>query len=117
MGYYTHKKCDLNTTNNVLEFIHNITLPKKGNQNPSNQTKRQSNTRKKGLVIGPEYYFTPQHSLKLKYAFTGTDAIADYNSLEDETVSLSYAKNFDIGNLGLTFSISDRSSFSLMLTW
>lgn len=95
--------------NDKIKFLNGINLgTSEGNQNPSNQTKRHSNTRKKGLVIGPEYYFTPQHSLKLKYAFTGTDAIADYNSLEDETVSLSYAKNFDIGNLGLTFSISDK---------
>ena len=95
--------------NDKIKFLNGINLgTSEGNQNPSNQTKRNSNTRKKGLVIGPEYYFTPQHSLKFKYAFTDTDAIADYNSLEDETVSLSYAKNFDIGNLGLTFSISDK---------
>ena len=79
-----------------------------GDQNLSNLTKRNSNTRKKGFTIGPEYYFTPQHNIRLKYALTGTDAIADYNSLEDETVTASYGKNFKIGNLGLTYSISDK---------
>ena len=44
----------------------------------------------------------------MKYALTGTDAIADYNSLEDETISASYAKNFKFGNLGLTYSLSDK---------
>ena len=79
-----------------------------GDQNLQNQTKRNSNTRKKGFVFGPEYFFTPQHNIKLKYALTGTDAIADYNSLEDETITASYGKNFKIGNLGLTYSISDK---------
>ena len=60
------------------------------------------------MVLGPEYYFTPQHNFKLKYALTGTDAIADYNSLEDEAISASYAKNFKLGNLALTYSISDK---------
>ena len=95
--------------NDKIKFLTGINLgTSEGNQNPSNQTKRNSNTRKKGLVFGPEYYFTPQHNFKLKYALTGTDAIADYNSLEDETISVSYAKNFKIGNLGLTYSISDK---------
>ena len=79
-----------------------------GDQNSQNLTKRNSNTRKKGFVFGPEYFFTPQHNIKLKYALTGTDAIADYNSLEDETITASYGKNFKIGNLGLTYSISDK---------
>ena len=60
------------------------------------------------MVFGPEYYFTPQHNFKLKYSLTGTDAIADYNSLEDEAISASYAKNFKLGNLALTYSISDK---------
>ena len=95
--------------NDKIKFLTGISLgTSEGNQNPSNLTKRNSNTRKKGLVFGPEYYLTPQHSFKLKYALTGTDAIADYNSLEDETISASYSKNFKIGNLGLTYSISDK---------
>ena len=95
--------------NDKIKFLNGINLgTSEGNQNPSNLTKRNSNTRKKGLVFGPEYYFTPQHNFKLKYALTGTDAIADYNSLEDETISASYAKNFKFGNLGLTYSLSDK---------
>ena len=95
--------------NDKLKFLTGVNFgTSEGNQNPTNQTKRSSNTRKKGLVFGPEYYFTPQHNFKLKYALTGTDAIADYNSLEDEAISASYAKNFKLGNLALTYSISDK---------
>ena len=95
--------------NDKIKFLTGINLgTSEGNQNSSNQTKRNSNTRKKGLVFGPEYYFSPQHNFKFKYALTGTDAIADYNSLEDETISASYSKNFKLGNLGLTYSISDK---------
>ena len=95
--------------NDKIKFLTGINFgSSEGNQNPTNQTKRSSNTRKKGLVFGPEYYFTPQHNFKLKYSLTGTDAIADYNSLEDESISVSYGKNFKLGNLGLTYSISDK---------
>ena len=79
-----------------------------GDQNPANLTKRQSNTWKQGFVIGHEYFFTPQHNIKLKYAFTNTDAIADFNANVDQTVTASYGKNFKIGSLGLTYSISDK---------
>ena len=80
----------------------------KGNQNTSNSTKRASNTWKQGAVLGYEYFFTPQHNIKIKYAFTDTHAIANYNALEDQTLTASYGKNFKIGNLGLTYSISDK---------
>jgi len=79
-----------------------------GNQNTSNASKRASNTWKRGFVFGHEYYFSPQHNIKLKYAFTDTHAIANYNAFEDQTVTASYGKNFKIGNLGLTYSISDK---------
>jgi hypothetical protein len=82
-----------------------------GDQNPSNLTKRESNTVKQGFVIGNEYFFTPQHNIKLKYAFTDTQAIADYNAFEDQTLTASYGKNFKIGNLGLTYSISGKDYF------
>ena len=47
----------------------------------------------------------------MKYAFTDTHAIANYNAFEDQTVTASYGKNFKIGNLGLTYSISDKDYF------
>ena len=60
-----------NYINDKIKFLTGISLgTSEGNQNPSNLTKRNSNTRKKGLVFGPEYYLTPQHSFKLKYALT-----------------------------------------------
>jgi len=80
----------------------------KGNQNSSNASKRASNTSKIGFVIGHEYFFTPQHNIKIKYAFTDTKAVADYNALQDHTLSATYSKNFKIGNLGLTYSLSDK---------
>ena len=79
-----------------------------GNQNSSNATRRLSNTWKQGFVFGHEYFFTPQHNVKLKYAFTDTHAIANFNANEDQTVTASYGKNFKLGNLGLTYSISDK---------
>jgi len=79
-----------------------------GDQNSANLTKRASNTWKQGFVIGHEYFFTPQHNIKLKYAFTDTHAIANFNANEDQTVTASYGKNFKVGNLGLTYSISDK---------
>ena len=82
-----------------------------GDQNSKNLTKRESNTWKQGFVVGHEYFFTPQHNVKLKYAFTDTHAIANYNAFEDQTVTASYGKNFKIGNLGLTYSISDKDYF------
>lgn len=80
----------------------------KGNQNSSNASKRKSNTSKMGFVIGHEYFFTPQHNIKIKYAFTDTKALADYNALQDQTLTASYSKNLKIGNLGLTYSLSDK---------
>ena len=80
-----------------------------GNQNSSNQTKNASNTWKQGFVIGHEYFFTPQHNIKLKYAYTDTHAVANYNANDDQTVTASYGKNFKVGNLGLTYSLSDKN--------
>ena len=82
-----------------------------GDQNPSNATKRASNTWKRGFVVGHEYFITPQHNIKLKYAFTDTHAVANFNAFEDQTVTASYGKNFKIGNLGLTYSVSDKDYF------
>ena len=82
-----------------------------GNQNSTNLTKRASNTWKQGFVIGHEYFFTPQHNIKLKYAYTDTHAIANFNANEDQTVTASYGKNFKVGNLGLTYSVSDKDFF------
>ena len=79
-----------------------------GDQNSANLTRRAGNTWKQGFVIGHEYFFTPQHNIKLKYAFTDTHAIANFNANEDQTVTASYGKNFKIGNLGLTYSVSDK---------
>ena len=79
-----------------------------GDQNSKNLTKRAGNTWKQGFVIGHEYFFTPQHNIKLKYAYTDTHAIANFNANEDQTVTASYGKNFKVGNLGLTYSVSDK---------
>ena len=80
----------------------------RGNQNPSNLTKRQSNTFKQGINMGYQYTFGAQHSLKFNYAFNETEAIADYNGLSDEAYTLSYSKNFAIGNLGLSYSLTNK---------
>ena len=45
----------------------------------------------------------------MNYSFTDTYAIANYNGFDNETISATYSKNFAIGNLGLTYSHSDKS--------
>ena len=45
----------------------------------------------------------------MNYSFTDTYAIANYNAFDNETISATYSKNFTIGNLGLTYSHSDKS--------
>ena len=77
-----------------------------GNQNSSNASKRSSNTWKQGAVIGYEYFFTPQHNIKIKHAFTDTHAIQNSNAYDNHTLTASYGKNFKLGNLGLTYSTS-----------
>ena len=81
-------------------------------QNSAGVTRRTGNTWKQGFVIGHEYFFTPQHNIKLKYAFTDTHAIGNFNANEDQTVTASYGKNFKIGNLGLTYAVSDKDYFT-----
>ena len=81
----------------------------RGNQNAANATKRESNTWKQGYSLGYEYLFGAQHKINLNYSFTDTYAIANYNAFDNETISATYSKNFTIGNLGLTYSHSDKS--------
>ena len=81
----------------------------RGDQNPTNATKRESNTWKQGYSLGYEYLFGAQHKINLNYSFTDTNAIADYNGFDNETMSATYSKNFAIGNLGITYSHSDKS--------
>ena len=81
----------------------------RGDQNASNATKRESNTWKQGYSLGYEYLFGAQHKINLNYSFTDTNAIADYNGFDNETMSATYSKNFAIGNLGITYSHSDKS--------
>lgn len=81
----------------------------RGNQNATNSTKRESNTWKQGYSVGYQYLFGAQHTINLNYSYTDTHAIANYNAFDNETISATYSKNFAIGNLGLTYSHSDKS--------
>ena len=58
--------------------------------------------------MGYQYLFGNQNSLSLKYALNETEAIADYNGLTDQAITLSYSKNFLIGNLGLSYTKTDK---------
>ena len=82
----------------------------KGNQNASNATRRTQNTWKQGYSLGYDLLFGEgaQHKLSLKYAFTDTHAIANYNAYDDHTISLSYTENLPIGNLTLSMSETDK---------
>lgn len=106
------RNLNLNNTFSITDnhkLSSGITLAdSRGNQNSTNTTKREANTFKQGANVGYRYTFGDQHSLNFKYAFNETEAIADYNGLTDETYSFSYSKNFAIGNLGLSYSITDK---------
>ena len=85
-----------------------IVSDSRGNQNPSNSTKRESNTFKQGFNMGYQYLFGNQQSLSLKYAFNETEAIADYNGLTDQAFTFSYSKSFSIGSLGLSYTKTEK---------
>ena len=117
----TNTRRSADTISRSLNLNNNYSLSKKhkissgivvsdsrGNQNQSNSTKKESNTLKQGFSMGYQYLFGNQNSLSLKYALNETEAIADYNGLTDQAITLSYSKNFLIGNLGLSYTKTDK---------
>lgn len=80
----------------------------RGNQNTANATKRESNTWRQGYSLGYEYLFGAQHKINLNYSYTDTHAVANYNAFDNDTISVTYTKDFTFGNLGLTYSYSDK---------
>ena len=82
----------------------------KGNQNPSNATRRGQNTWKQGYTVGYDLLMGKgaQHKLSLKYTYTDTHAIANHNALDDHTYSISYTENTPWGNFTYSYSESDK---------
>ena len=80
----------------------------RGNQNTANATKRESNTWRQGYSLGYEYLFEAQHKINFNYSYSDTHAVANYNAFDNETISATYIKNFAFGNLGLSYSYSDK---------
>ena len=82
----------------------------KGNQNPSNATRRTSNTWKQGYSLGYDLLMGEgaQHKLSFKYSFNDTHAIANYNGFDDHTFSVSYTENLPIGNFTISASETDK---------
>jgi len=92
-------------------FNGGITLgTNKGNQNPSNATRRNQNTWKQGFTTGYDLLMGEgaQHKLSLKYTYTDTHAIANHNALDDHTYSISYTENTPWGNFTYSYSESDK---------
>jgi len=92
-------------------FNGGITLgTNKGNQNPSNATRRNQNTWKQGFTAGYDLLMGEgaQHKLSLKYTYTDTHAIANHNALDDYTYSVSYTENIPWGNFTYSYSESDK---------
>jgi hypothetical protein len=92
-------------------FNGGITLgTNKGNQNPSNATRRNQNTWKQGFTAGYDLLMGEgaQHKLSLKYTYTDTHAIANHNALDDHTYSISYTENTPWGNFTYSYSESDK---------
>ena len=104
-----------NNTFNLNEnhkFNGGITLGNnKGNQNPSNATRRTQNTWKQGFSAGYDLLMGEgaQHKLSFKYSYTDTHAIANYNALDDQTYSVSYTENTPWGNFTYSYSESDKN--------
>ena len=82
----------------------------KGNQNPSNATRRTQNTWKQSYTAGYDLLMGEgaQHKLSFKYTFTDTHAIANHNALDDHTYSVSYTENMPWGNFTYSYSESDK---------
>ena len=91
--------------NGGLTFANN-----KGDQNPSNATRRNSNTSSQGYSLGYDLLMGKgaQHKLSFKYSFTDTHAIADYNAFDNHTYSASYTENTPWGNFTYSYSKSDK---------
>ena len=82
----------------------------RGNQNTFNATRRASNSWKQGYNLGYDYFMGEgaQHKLGIKYSFTDTHAIANYNAFDDHSLTLSYTENLPIGNFSLSVVGSDK---------
>ena len=103
--------------NNTYSFNENHKLvtgftfgDNRGNQNTANATRRTSNTWKQGYSVGYDYFMGEgaQHKLGMKYSFTDTHAIANYNGFDDHSLTLSYTENLPIGNFSLSLVGTDK---------
>lgn len=78
------------------------------NQNPSFTTADAQDNDKLGFMLGYEYYFGPQHSIRVKADNTRIASEKNYKSYDSFKTSVDYAKQFSLANFSISHSIADN---------
>jgi len=78
------------------------------NQNPSFNTADAQDNDKLGFMLGYEYYFGPQHSIRVKADNTRIASEKNYKSYDSFKTSVDYAKQFSLANFSISHSIADN---------
>ena len=78
------------------------------NQNPSFNTADAQDNDTLGFMLGYEYYFGPQHSIRVKADNTRIASEKNYKSYDSFKTSVDYAKQFSLANFSISHSIADN---------
>ena len=78
------------------------------NQNSSFTTADAQDNDKLGFMLGYEYYFGPQHSIRVKADNTRIASEKNYKSYDSFKTSVDYAKQFSLANFSISHSIADN---------
>jgi len=78
------------------------------NQNPSFTSADAQDNDKLGFMLGYEYYFGPQHSVRIKADNSRVASEKNYKSYDSFKTSIDYAKQFSLANFSLSHSIADN---------
>ena len=78
------------------------------NQTPSFSSADAQDNDKLGFMLGYEYYFGPQHSIRIKADNSRVASEKNYKSYDSFKTSIDYAKQFSLANFSLSHSIADN---------
>lgn len=78
------------------------------NQTPSFSSADAQDNDKLGFMLGYEYYFGPQHSVRIKADNSRVASEKNYKSYDSFKTSIDYAKQFSLANFSLSHSIADN---------
>ena len=79
------------------------------NNNSSFSSADAKDNDKLGLMLGYEYYFGQQHSIRVKADNSRIAAEKNYNSYDSFKTSIDYARQFPLANFSLSYSEADNS--------